>query len=115
MAKVLRVSPFMPMDLDHRVSCGVPGERCTVRFELWQAGERYVDIDLWCTRTSALDRRGLRRLTRPYPLVPLVVSASIYLDAARLLLMRVPSHPHPARDRATTAARPARAGARDVA
>ncbi|HUY31040.1 MAG TPA: DUF1365 domain-containing protein [Acidimicrobiales bacterium] len=95
MSKVLHVSPFMPMDLEYRFSCGLPAERLSVRFELWRGGARYFDADLWCARAAPLDRRGIRRLLVRHPLMPLVVSASIYVEAVRLLRARVPFHPHP--------------------
>lgn len=93
--KVLHVSPFLPMDLEYRVSLRPPGERISVRFELWRGGDRVFDADLWLSRRGALDPRSLRRMLVAYPLRPLAVSASIYLEAARLRLGGVTVHRHP--------------------
>jgi DUF1365 family protein len=96
-AKALHVSPFLPMDLEYRFSAGVPGERCDVRFELWRDEVRVFDADLWCTRSGALGPTSLLRLGLRHPLMPLRVSAAIYLQAARLAAKRVGFYPHPAR------------------
>jgi len=92
--KQLHVSPFVAMDVEYRISCATPAERCNVRFEVWQQDRRVLDADLWLRRVAPLDRGGIRRFVVRHPLMPIVVSAEIYVEALKLAAKRVPVHRH---------------------
>ncbi len=101
LTKSMHVSPFLPMDLEYRFSCSVPGQRLAIRFELRREGARVFDADLWA-RWRPLDRRGVWALLAAHPLMPQRVTVGIYLQAARLALRGAPFYAHP-----STAARDA--------
>lgn len=109
-AKALHVSPFLPMDLEYTFSCDIPEAGCTVDFALHRDDELVFAAGLSCRRAAALDRRGLRRLLLRHPLMPIVTSAEIYLEAARLAAKRAPFHRHPSK----TARRAPAAGRDDL-
>jgi DUF1365 family protein len=92
--KQLHVSPFVAMDVDYRVSCATPAQRCNVRFELCLEGRRVLDADLRLRRAAPLDRSGIRRLVLRHPLMPMVVSTEIYFEALKLAVKRVPVYRH---------------------
>jgi DUF1365 family protein len=93
--KALHVSPFLPMDLEYSFSCDIPGASCAVDFRLDRGAERVFEAGLVCRRAADLDRRGLRRLLLRHPLMPIVTSAEIYLEAAKLAARRAPFYRHP--------------------
>ena len=97
-AKVMHVSPFLPMDVDYELRYSAPGERLVVRLDVVRGGERLFAVTLSLGRRP-LDRRGLGRLLWRYPDAHHRVSAGIYAQAARLRLKGAPFHLHPARRR----------------
>ena len=94
--KALHVSPFLPMDMDYRITWTVPGDKLSLRIEAASCEAVVFEADL-SLRRQALDRRSAATILVSYPLMPMRVSASIYRHALRLLRKGVPMHGHPSR------------------
>lgn len=94
--KAMHVSPFLPMDLEYRVTWTTPGAALRMRIEVTRGGAQVFEADLRLRR-RALDRRSALGVLARRPLMPLRVSAGIYRQALRLLLGRVPLYRHPER------------------
>ena len=93
--KRLHVSPFSAMDERYRWSVSEPGERLAVHIENRSDGELLFDATLSMQRRE-LTPAALRRVLVRYPLMPLAVSARIYLNALKLKLKGAPWHANPA-------------------
>jgi len=91
-AKLMHVSPFMPMELDYELRYSAPGERLSVQLDAMRGGERLLGANL-SLRRRALDRRALGRLLWSYPAHK--VSAGIYAQAARLRFKGARYYKHP--------------------
>ncbi len=94
-AKAMHVSPFLPMDVEYRISWTDPGTDLVLIIEVVRGRNTLFEarLDL---RREPLDRRHtLERLLRD-PLPTHRVSLGIYLQAVRLFLARVPRYRHPA-------------------
>jgi len=94
-AKSMHVSPFLPMDLDYRVSWTTPGERLRLDIEVMRNGTTVFSAGL-ALRRSVLDRRRAVGVLLRHPVAPLRVSLAIYRRALALFLARVPLYRHPA-------------------
>ena len=94
--KQLHVSPFLPMDLQHRFSVGQPGDRLALAVDDLRDGDRVFAASMVLHRREA-DRRALGRVVWRFPLMTLRVSLGIYRQAFALWRRRVPVHRHPAR------------------
>ena len=92
--KAMHVSPYLPMDLDYHVSWNVPGPTLRLRIEVERAGMSVFTAALHLHH-KPLDRRSAIRIPVRYPLLPLRVSAGIYLQAFVLWLRRTPFYRHP--------------------
>jgi hypothetical protein len=95
-AKAMHVSPFLPMDVDYRLSYGAPGERLVVNLEVVQEERRLFAAVLTLRRRPA-NRHELGRLVWHFPALSHRVSAGIYWQAARLGIRRAPFFAHPRR------------------
>lgn len=93
-AKLLHVSPFMPMEMDYRWRISTPGERLAVRIESRRDGVLVFDAQLALARRP-ITRRALTRLLVRRPAMTLRVVAGIYAQALRLRLKGARWHPHP--------------------
>jgi len=94
--KALHVSPFLPMDMQYRITWTVPGDELSLRIEAASCEAVVFEADL-SLRRQVLDRRSAATVLVSYPLMPMRVSASIYRHALRLLRKGVPMHGHPSR------------------
>jgi DUF1365 family protein len=94
--KAMHVSPFLPMDLEYRVTWTVPGTALRLRIEVTRESAPVFEADL-ILRRATLDRWTAAHVLLRRPLMPLRVSAAIYRRALRLLLERVPRYRHPER------------------
>jgi hypothetical protein len=93
-AKELHVSPFLPMDLNHRFVIGEPGPRLVVGVDDLDQGERVFSASMVLHRRQ-LDHGALGRVLWRYPLMTMRVSWGIYRQALALRRKGVPVHPHP--------------------
>jgi hypothetical protein len=96
--KAMHVSPFLPMDVEYRVTWTAPEAGLRLRIVVERAGRPVFEADLDLRREPLNRRRAVGVLAR-YPLLPMRVSAAIYRDALRLFLRRVPVCRHPDRRR----------------
>jgi DUF1365 family protein len=94
--KSMHVSPFLPMDVDYRLSYSPPGERLVVCFDVLREGQRVFEATL-SLRRRPLDRDGLGRMLWHHPAASHRVSAGIYAQAARLAIRGMPFFAHPRR------------------
>jgi uncharacterized protein len=95
-AKAMHVSPFLPMDLDYRISWAPPGEDLHLEIEVVHDGAVVFSAALALHRV-VLDKRAAVTVLARYPLAPLRVSLAIYRRAFSLLLARVPLYRHSSR------------------
>jgi DUF1365 family protein len=105
-AKGMHVSPFLPMDLTHRFTIGMPGERLTLAVDDFRGDERVFAASMALSRVPA-GRRAQGRVLWRFPLMTVRVSAGIYRQALALRRKGVPFHRHPDRGLAPTGAVPA--------
>jgi DUF1365 family protein len=96
MAKAMHVSPFLPMDLDYRISWSPPGDDLHLEIEVVREGVVVFSAAL-ALRRVVVDKREAVTVLARYPFAPLRVSLAIYRRAFALLLARVPLYRHPAR------------------
>jgi len=92
--KGMHVSPFLPMDLDHRFTIGVPGDRLTLAVDDLRGDEQVFGASMALTRLPA-GRRSQGRLLWRFPLMTMRVSWGIYRQALALRARGVAFHPHP--------------------
>ncbi len=96
-AKSFHVSPFLPRDLQYRMSFSQPGERLGVHMADWQGELKLFDATLDLQR-QALSRASLHRYLWHFPWMSAKTCLSIYWQALRLLLKRTPIFSHQAAD-----------------
>ncbi len=94
--KLMHVSPFLPMDVEYRVTWTEPGPDLCLRIDVERAGARVFGANL-ALRRAPLDRRNAIAFPTRAPLLPLRGLLAIYREALRLLVRRVPLYRHPAR------------------
>ena len=96
-AKAFHVSPFLPRDLEYRMSFSPPAERLGVHMADWQGTQKVFDATL-SLQKEALDRASLHRYLWRFPWMTAKTCLAIYWQALRLLLKRTPIFPHRAAD-----------------
>ena len=94
--KKLHVSPFLPMELQHRFVIGVPGERLVLGIDDLRGRERVFTASMVLHRRD-VRRSSLGRVLWRFPLMTMRVSWGIYRQALSLRRRGVPVHPHPDR------------------
>ena len=97
-AKLMHVSPFMPMNIDYDWRFSDPSEKLTVHMESAQKGQKIFDATLNFKRQE-ITAASLARVLVVYPLMTLKIIMAIHWQALRLWLKRVPVHDHPAKTR----------------
>ncbi len=93
-AKLLHVSPFLPMDLTYQFTLCAPEKYCDFAVTVLRDTEVVFRAVLSLQRRP-LDRRALARVLVLYPFLTLRVSLAIYTRAVRLWLRRATVFPHP--------------------
>ncbi|MGV8918742.1 MAG: DUF1365 domain-containing protein [Pseudomonas sp.] len=96
-AKAFHVSPFLPRDLEYRMSFSPPSERLGVHMADWQGEHKVFDATLNLQR-QALSRASLHRYLLAYPWMTAKTCLAIYWQALRLLIKRMPIFSHQAAD-----------------
>jgi hypothetical protein len=92
--KHFHISPFMPMQQDYRWRFGAPGGQLAVHMENFEGGAQVFDATLTLARREITGAALAMALLR-WPAATAGVLASIYWQALRLWLKRVPVHAHP--------------------
>lgn len=100
-AKDFHVSPFFPMAQQYAWKFLRPGPKLLVHMENFEHGARVFDATLSLERRGELSPRALLACQWRHPLMGLRVLYWIYVQAARLVLKKVPFFPHPRRAAAT--------------
>jgi hypothetical protein len=90
----MHVSPFLPMDLQYRISWTVPGPTLRLTITVERDGATVFTAGLDLQRTE-LDARRAAGLLLRHPLLPLRVSLGIHRQAVALFLRHVPWFRHP--------------------
>ena len=96
-AKAFHVSPFLPRDLEYRMSFSPAAQNLGVHMADWQGDLKLFDATLNLQR-EPLDRRSLHRYLRRFPWMTAKTCLAIYWQALRLLLKRAPIFAHQAAD-----------------
>lgn len=96
-AKAFHVSPFLPRDLEYRMSFSPPGERLGVHMADWQGDLKMFDATLNLQRQD-LTRSNLHRYLLAFPWMTAKTCLAIYWQALRLFLKRTPLFSHQAAD-----------------
>ncbi len=94
-AKAFHVSPFLPRDLEYRLSFSQPGERLGVHMTDWQGEQKIFDATL-NLRRQPLNRSALHRHLMTFPWMTAKTCVTIYWQALRLFVKRIPIFPHQA-------------------
>lgn len=87
--KAFHVSPFLPRELEYRMSFGPVGERLGIHMADWQGDSKVFDASLSLTR-EPLDRAALHRYLLNFPWMTGKTLVAIYWQALRLLFKRLP-------------------------
>ncbi|MGY2291396.1 DUF1365 domain-containing protein [Pseudomonas sp. SDO528_S397] len=102
-AKAFHVSPFLPRDLEYRMSFSPPAEKLGVHMADWQGQHKVFDATLNLQR-EPLNRASLHRYLWRFPWMTAKTCLAIYWQALRLLLKRTPIFSHQAADGASRTA-----------
>ena len=92
--KRLHVSPFMPLELDYRWRCNIPGATLGVHMDVLQQGEKLFDATL-SLRRQAITGPALAAVLCRFPVMTLQVIGAIYWEALRLWWKKTPLFDHP--------------------
>lgn len=91
--KSFHVSPFLPRELQYRMTFSQPTSRLGVHMADWQGEHKLFDASLSLTR-RALTRESLHRHLLSFPWMTAKTVLAIYWQALRLLLKRTPLFSH---------------------
>jgi len=93
--KAFHVSPFLPRDLEYRMSFSQPNDRLGVHMADWQGEHKVFDATLNLQR-QPLDRAALHRHLLSFPWMTAKTCLAIYWQALRLFAKRIPIFSHQA-------------------
>ncbi len=91
--KAFHVSPFLPRDLEYRMSFSQPTARLGVHMADWQGEHKVFDASLSLERQE-LTRASVHGYLLSFPWMTGKTLLAIYWQALRLLLKRTPLFPH---------------------
>ena len=94
-AKAFHVSPFLPRDLEYRMSFSQPSYRLGVHMADWQGEHKVFDATLNLQR-QPLSRATLHRHLLSFPWMTAKTCLAIYWQALRLFAKRIPIFSHQA-------------------
>jgi DUF1365 family protein len=94
-AKAFHVSPFLPRDLEYRMSFSQPSDRLGVHMADWQGEHKVFDATLNLQRQT-LSRAALHRHLLSFPWMTAKTCLAIYWQALRLFAKRIPIFSHQA-------------------
>lgn len=103
--KAFHVSPFLPRELQYRMSLSPVGERLGVHMADWQGETKVFDASL-ALRRQPLSRASLHRYLLAFPWMTGKTLLAIYWQALRLLLKRIPIFDHRPAEGSFRVARP---------
>ena len=92
--KVFHVSPFMPMHTQYHWTLTPPEESCTVAIRVTNEEEQLFNATL-ALQGIEVNRTALHQLIRRFPAISIKSVVTIYSQALRLWLKKVPFYPHP--------------------
>ena len=87
--KTFPVSPFLPLDMEYRFRFELGGDELSIHTENWRGSERVFHAALLLKRHALTNTALLGALAR-YPFMTWKVIVTIYYEALRLWLKRVP-------------------------
>lgn len=92
--KEMHVSPFNPMSMTYRWASNCPGKILSLNLETVKNGQRHMDATM-ALRRRELDAGSLAGILVEHPWMTAKVLASIYWQALKLGLKKVPFYNHP--------------------
>ena len=94
--KVFHVSPFMEMDLDYQWSFSHPEDLLFIHMNLFKDTDKLFDATLKM-KSHQISSTSLARVLLRYPFMTIKVITSIYFQALKLWLKKIPFHTHPSK------------------
>ena len=92
--KQMHVSPFNPMNMTYKWGNNYPAEFLNLHLETECENQNHVDATMVLKRVE-INSRSLAGILIAYPWMTAKVAASIYWQAFKLWLKKVPLHHHP--------------------
>jgi DUF1365 family protein len=93
-AKAMHVSPFQPMDLDYHWLGKTPADNLLVHIDVHQQKQSIFDATLVLQR-EPMTASVMNRVLYRYPWMTLKVCVSIYWQAVKLAIKRIPFYSNP--------------------
>jgi DUF1365 family protein len=93
-SKEMHVSPFNPMDMTYRWSSNNPSKILSLNLETEHLGKRHVDATMALKRRE-IDAASLAGILVEHPWMTAKVLTSIYWQALKLGIKKIPLHSHP--------------------
>ncbi|MFT5664194.1 MAG: DUF1365 family protein [Urechidicola sp.] len=92
--KEMHVSPFNPMDMTYQWTSNSPSKVLSLNLETWYKGERHVDATMALKRRE-INTSSLAGILLKHPWMTVKVASSIYWQALKLGIKKVPFYDHP--------------------
>jgi len=92
--KEFHVSPFMPMDIQYDWVFSAPDKTLSVNMKNYRENEKMFDATLGLKK-KPINAENCAKLLIRYPLMTLKIIMTIYWQALKLLVKKVPVFNHP--------------------